>query len=176
MVSNLHKRIAATLGEKKAVILGNQGCSVWDTLLYPAHLNKDDWQKRYKTDDLRVVKEICESNNVQMEVNEDESIDLSYICPAIHLSKYGNYRVFINSLLAANSISPELVCFDDDSEITYEIIYELSAIAAKITVDIRWQKGDILMVDNTRIMHGRRAFSDDKRNIYIRLCSPSFAS
>jgi alpha-ketoglutarate-dependent taurine dioxygenase len=51
---------------------------------------------------------------------------------------------------------------------------ELNAIAEKITAEINWQKGDILMVDNTRIMHGRRAFVDDKRNIYIRLCSPAF--
>ena len=143
-------------------------------LKYNAHLHKDEWQKRYKTDDLSVVKEICESNNTDIQVNEDESIYLSYICPAIHRSKYGNHQVFINSLLPTKNISPKSVCFDDGSEITDDIISELSEIADKITVDIRWQKGDILMVDNTRVMHGRRAFSDDKRDIYLRLCSPSF--
>jgi len=143
-------------------------------LKYNGHSNKDEWQKKYKTDDLSVVKEICKSNKTDIQVNEDESIDLSYICPAIHLSKHGNYPVFINSLLPAKSLSPKVVCFDDDSEITDDIISELSEIAAKITVDICWQKGDILMVDNTRVMHGRRAFADDKRDIYLRLCSPSF--
>lgn len=143
-------------------------------LKYRVHLHKDDWPKRYKTDDLTVVKEVCESNNIQMEFNEDGSINTRYVISAIHLSKYGNHPVFINSLLPAKSLYPKVIFFDDDSEITDDIISELDAIAAKITVDIRWQKGDILMLDNTRIMHGRRAFSDDKREIYIRLCSPSF--
>ncbi len=31
------------------------------------------------------------------------------------------------------------------------------------------------MIDNTRILHGRRAFADDQRDIYIRLCSPAFS-
>lgn len=143
-------------------------------LKYNSHLNKDEWKKRYKTDDLSVIKQICESNRINIQVNEDESINLHYTCPAIHLSKYGNHPVFINSLLPTKSLYPKVVCFDDDSEITDDIISELSEIAAKTTVDIHWQKGDILMVDNTRIMHGRRAFTDDRRDIYLRLCSPSF--
>ncbi|MGA9377511.1 MAG: TauD/TfdA family dioxygenase [Phormidium sp.] len=143
-------------------------------LKYNGHLNQDEWKKRYKTDDLSVIKQICESNKINIQVNENESIDLHYTCPAIHLSKYGNHPVFINSLLPTKSLYPKAVCFDDDSEITDDIISELSEIAAKTTVDIRWQKGDILMVDNTRIMHGRRAFADDQRDIYLRLCSPSF--
>ena len=76
--------------------------------------------------------------------------------------------------MAAKHINPELVCFDDDSEITDEIMSELNEIAERITIEISWQKGDILMIDNTRIMHGRRAFEDEQRDIYIRLCSPSF--
>lgn len=51
---------------------------------------------------------------------------------------------------------------------------ELNEIAERISIEISWQKGDILMIDNTRIMHGRRAFEDKQRDIYIRLCSPSF--
>ena len=51
---------------------------------------------------------------------------------------------------------------------------ELNQIAERITTNINWKKGDILMIDNTRIMHGRRAFTDETREIYIRLCSPNF--
>ena len=60
---------------------------------------------------------------------------------------------------------------DTFTKFTNELLNE---IAERITAEINWQKGDILMVDNTRIMHGRRAFMDDKRDIYIRLCSPAF--
>lgn len=82
--------------------------------------------------------------------------------------------VFINSLLPAKHRAANSVFFDDDSEIPDDIIAELNEIADKITMKISWQKGEIMMVDNTRIMHGRRAFSDNQRDIYLRLCSPAF--
>jgi alpha-ketoglutarate-dependent taurine dioxygenase len=143
-------------------------------LKYIGHLDKENWQKRYKTDNFKVVDEICKRNNYIMQINEDESIDLQYICPAIHPSRCGKYRVFINSLLPVKRRNPDVVSFDDNSEISDEIISEIDKLAEKITTEILWQKGDILMVDNTRIMHGRRAFSDNQRDIYLRLCSPAF--
>jgi alpha-ketoglutarate-dependent taurine dioxygenase len=143
-------------------------------LKYLGHLNKEAWQKRYKTDDLAVVVQTCKRKNLLMQINEDESIDLQYICPAIHLSRCGKYQTFINSLLPAKHRYKNRLCFDDDSEITDDIVSELNEIAEKITTEISWKKGDILMVDNTRIMHGRRAFSDNQRDIYLRLCSPAF--
>lgn len=143
-------------------------------LKYVAHLNKEDWQKRYKTDDIRVVEQACKSNDVQFQMNADESIDLQYICSAIHPSRCGEYTVFINSLLPTKHLAPNKISFDDNSEISDDIVSEITEIAERLTTDITWQKGDILMVDNTRIMHGRRAFSDNQRDIYIRLCSPAF--
>ena len=143
-------------------------------LKYHSHLDKDAWRNRYKTDDLRVVEQICKNNDAELQINEDESIDTYYICPAIHPSRNGKYMVFINSLLPAMVFYPQNISFDDGSDIDNEIMSELNGIADRMTTEIYWQKGDILMVDNTRIMHGRRAFTDDKRNIYIRLCSPAF--
>ena len=143
-------------------------------LKYHTHLDKDAWRKRYKTEDLSLVEQICQSNDVRLQINEDKSIDTYYICPAIHPSKDRKYMVFINSLLPAKILYPDNISFDDGSDIDNEIMSELNEIAQRITAEIYWQKGDILMVDNTRIMHGRRAFADDKRDVYIRLCSPAF--
>jgi alpha-ketoglutarate-dependent taurine dioxygenase len=138
------------------------------------HLDKEAWHKRYKTNDLRVLEQTCRSNNLILQINEDESINIQYICPAIHLSRCGKYRIFINGLLVVKQLAPNAVCFDDDSEITDDIVSELYEMAERITTEISWKTGDILMVDNTRMMHGRRAFSDTQRDIYLRLCSPAF--
>ncbi len=138
-------------------------------LKFRGHLEKDIWIKKYKTDDLNVLKQLCKSNDLHLQINHDESIDIHYICSAIHPSSTGVDSVFINSLLPAKSLSPEAVSFDDDSEIDAEIMLELNSIAEKITLEIGLETGDILMVDNTRIMHGRRAFQDDTRDIYLRL-------
>jgi alpha-ketoglutarate-dependent taurine dioxygenase len=59
--------------------------------------------------------------------------------------------------------------------ITDDIVSEINKIAERLITEISWQKGDILMLDNTRIMHGRRAFFDNQRDIYLRLCSPAFS-
>lgn len=143
-------------------------------LKFVGHNTKEAWTKRYKTNNLNSLKRIFESNDVGLHINEDESIDTHYICPVVHPSKSGNNLVFINSLLPAICMYPNSVTFDDDSEIDDEVMAQLNNIAEKLAVKIEWQKGDILMIDNTRVMHGRRAFLDDSRDIYLRLCSPSF--
>nr|WP_256386546.1 TauD/TfdA family dioxygenase [Hydrocoleum sp. CS-953] len=145
-------------------------------LKFCAHQKNEDWQRVFKTNDLNVVKEICNNQGKEVQINEDGSINLVFISSAIHNSTMAENPVFINSLLAGKHLNPKgkNIRFDDDSEITDEIMSELNEIAEKITIEISWQKGDILMIDNTRIMHGRRAFNDEKRDIYIRLCSPAF--
>ncbi|MGF1488640.1 MAG: TauD/TfdA family dioxygenase [Prochloraceae cyanobacterium] len=143
-------------------------------LKFPAKLSKETWQRRYKTEDIETLKQIAADNDLKIEINEDLSITKIYQCSAFNQSQDGKERIFINSLLAAKYFNPNLVCFEDGSEITEEIVSELNEIAERIIVEINWQKGDILMVDNERVMHGRRAFSDEKRDIYIRLCAPAF--
>lgn len=144
-------------------------------LKFTVSMSKEEWQKKYKTDNLHSLSEMCQKNNNNLKISEDQSILIEYICPAIILSRCGKYQVFINSLLPTKQLSPKVLKFEDDSEITDDVVVELNEIAERITTGVSWQKGDILMIDNTRILHGRRAFSDEKRDIYIRLCSPAFS-
>jgi alpha-ketoglutarate-dependent taurine dioxygenase len=143
-------------------------------LKFTVRMNKEQWLIKYKIDDVNQLREICKNHDTHLTIYEDESVLLEYICPVIFTSKCGNYKVFINSLLPSIQLNPDVLKFDDDSQITDELMGELNGIADKITTDICWNQGDILMIDNTRIMHGRKAFTDEKREIYIRLCSPAF--
>ncbi|WP_254445349.1 TauD/TfdA family dioxygenase [Anabaena sp. UHCC 0204] len=143
-------------------------------LKFRAKMSQEQWQKKYKIDDVNQLEEICANNNTLVTIYEDQSILLEYICSLVIPSRCGNHQVFINSLLPAMQLNPDVLRFDDDSPIPDELMAELNGIAEKITTNICWQKGDILMIDNTRIMHGRRAFTDETREIYIRLCSPAF--
>jgi len=145
-----------------------------NNLKFTVRMSKEGWQKKYQIDKLKQLEEICRNNNTRLKIFDDQSIILEYISPAIIPSKCGKYQVFINSLLPTKQLSPNILKFEDDSDIPEEVVSELNKIAEKITTEISWQKGDILMIDNTRILHGRRAFSDDQRDIYIRLCSPAF--
>ncbi|WP_445628375.1 TauD/TfdA family dioxygenase [Nostoc sp. DSM 114167] len=144
-------------------------------LKFTVRISQEDWQKKYQTNDLNQLEKMCQNNNTHLTVNNDKSILLEYISPAIIPSRCGKYQVFINSLLPTKQLSPKILNFEDDSEIPEEVVSELNEVAEKITTEISWQKGDILMIDNTRILHGRRSFVDDQRDIYIRLCSPAFS-
>ncbi|MDZ8026313.1 MAG: TauD/TfdA family dioxygenase [Nostoc sp. DedQUE11] len=145
-----------------------------NNLKFTVRMSEEDWNIKYQTNDLSKLEEMCHKNNTHLQINADQSILLEYICPGIIPSRCGKYQVFINSLLPTKQLSPKILKFEDDSEIPDEVMSELNEIAEKITTEISWQKGDILMIDNTRILHGRRAFADDQRDIYIRLCSPAF--
>ena len=52
------------------------------------------------------------------------------------------------------------------------VVYEqLASVSAGLTFEVEWQAGDVLMVDNTRMMHGRRPVLDDDRLIWTRFGS-----
>ncbi|PLZ22754.1 taurine catabolism dioxygenase TauD [Fischerella thermalis CCMEE 5273] len=138
------------------------------------------WPKIYQTNDLAVVEKVCNDNDMLLKVNEAEkSITTEYITSAIVLSRCGHYKVFLNNILPvieqeAQGRNNSLVRFEDDSPIPENVIDELKEITGRLTQLVAWQKGDILMVDNTRLLHGRRTFSDNQRDIYVRLCNPAF--
>lgn len=142
---------------------------------YPAQA----WQKIYQTDDLGLVEKVCHDNEMQLEVNADRSITTKYVTSALIESRDGNYQVFINNILPVvdqeqQGKNSSLVRFEDDSKIPDEIISEIKNVTDKLTYLVSWQKGDILMVDNTRLLHGRKSFSDTQRDIYVRLCEAAF--
>jgi alpha-ketoglutarate-dependent taurine dioxygenase len=143
---------------------------------YPA----DVWQKIYQTDDLSVVEKACDDNDMQLVVNPDESITTEYVSSAIQPSRCGNNKVFINNILPVveqelKGGNSSIVRFEDGSTLPEDIINEIKDVTDRLTYLVSWQKGDILMVDNTRLLHGRRSFSDDQRDIYVRLCNAAFS-
>lgn len=143
-------------------------------LKFTRYQNKQMWQQRYKTDDLKVVIKICESNDVHLKINEDQSIVTEYISPAIFPSRCGKYKIFINTLLPVKQYIPNNIVFEDGTEITDDIVQDLIEISNRISIPIQVQKGDILMIDNTRVLHGRRAFADNQREMYVRIGDPNF--
>ncbi len=144
-------------------------------LKFVVKMTKEEWQKKYKIEDFNEFKEICKNNYTNLKRYDNDSVRIEYICPAVTSSRCGNHQVFINSILPTMQLNPQVLRFEDDSEIPTDVMTELNEIAERLTTEIAWRKGDILMIDNTRIMHGRRDFTDEKRDIYIRLCSPAFA-
>ena len=107
---------------------------------------------KFKFDDINELEQMCKRNDTQLTIYEDRSILFQYICPVVIPSRCGKYQVFINSLLPAMQLNPDVLKFDDDSEIPDELIDELNGIAERITTNIDWKKGDILMIDKLNFL------------------------
>lgn len=59
---------------------------------------------------------------------------------------------------------------DHDAEASQHISKVFAALTEQHAINIDWKKYDVLMVDNTRFMHGRRKFTG-RRNVQLRMYS-----
>ena len=103
--------------------------------------------------------------NYTWEWLQDENLKVTTpVLPAIRRLDDGR-KVFFNQLIAAyqgwkdsRNQDSKKIQFGDGSDISEESMDDVCEIAEKITYDHFWQKGDLLLVDNFLVMHGRRPF------------------
>lgn len=86
--------------------------------------------------------------------------------------------VFFNQIVAAaagwtvadDDREPRL-CFGDDSIMKQKDLADAIDAAYQHTVDLKWQTGDVALLDNLKVMHGRRSF-EGSRSVLASLCNP----
>lgn len=151
-----------------------QSCFHRQRLKYIRSYQRQDWQARFLTDDIAVVKQFCHDNGLRITLHTDDSIDTEYVFPGVMQPSRSDRPVFINNLLPViwqeeHGSTNNIVRWEDGSQISADIIEETQAAAERCTRLVAWQPQEILMVDNTRVLHGRRAFDDNHREIYTRM-------
>ena len=79
-------------------------------------------------------------------------------------------RVFFNQLIAAfrgwkdaRNDPRKSICFGDNSEIPAESMQIAIDLADELSFDLAWQAGDVALIDNYLVMHGRRPFVGERR-------------
>jgi len=75
-------------------------------------------------------------------------------------------EVFFNQLIAAYlgwKNGAKAIHFGDDSPLAEGDMKLVCALADTLTFDVPWQAGDLVLVDNFRVMHGRRPFEGTRR-------------
>jgi alpha-ketoglutarate-dependent taurine dioxygenase len=110
-----------------------------------------------------VEKALNNFEGVKYTINDDQSVTLAYVCSAVVKTKYGNEDSFANGIV--NEQRTRKVIFEDDSPIPDAAIDEIKEVMDRLTVAISWQSGDLVMIDNSRFLHGRQAFTDSRRKI-----------
>ncbi|MEM7278990.1 MAG: TauD/TfdA family dioxygenase [Pseudomonadota bacterium] len=91
------------------------------------------------------------------------------VLPAIRTLQDGR-RVFFNQLIAAfrgwNDVrneSSKAICFGDGSEISATDMQVAIDLGDQLSFDLAWESGDVVLIDNYLVMHGRRPFSGERR-------------
>ncbi|MFG3284537.1 TauD/TfdA family dioxygenase [Streptomyces sp. NPDC048111] len=121
--------------------------------------------------DLIDLAKLFGEDKLQIRANDDGSIHYVYKVPAAHPTLFGERLAFANSILGPSyHYEKPRIAFADDTEIPAQALEDIEKVTASLTEDIDWQDGDVAIVDNTRVMHGRRAIEDaDRRKIYVAL-------
>jgi len=90
--------------------------------------------------------------------------DLDYQLTIKPLTKKKGLTAFANALLGPSfNYQPPTYHFADGCEIDQELLDELAGYAEAHTFELQWQDGDMILIDNNRIMHGRRAIEGDPK-------------
>lgn len=164
-------------------------------LKYLRHLSQSQWREAFQTSEIDVVRTWCNENDATLVADEEGgSIRIEYTSSATFKNPRLHEEVFINPLfivyhfeqavksgLAARAIGsflgndcPIIVRLEDGSEVPEMLVKEVEQTAEELAANVSWERGDILMIDNTRVLHGRREYLGSDRNIYFRAGDPAF--
>ena len=131
------------------------------------------WNALFGTDEVDEAKTLLGSySGVHVRTNNgndmDEIIAFDYSVMAAQPSKFHKATAFANSILMVPSgafgISSSYgrnmnVSFQGGAPISDAVRTEIAITAHSMTRKICWQEGDIVALDNTRLMHGRDPFA-----------------
>ncbi len=179
---------AATEGSQTTVCDGNL---VWDALSastrerflaqpiqYSRHVEAAKWKffvfhslqgrkplEQIEYSDLAAIYE--GHQGASAELKPDGAIHYTYQVPAAHPTQFSDRIAFANSMLGPSyNYEKPKITFADDSPIPEPILKEIAEVSERLTENIEWQNGEVVLIDNTRVMHGRRAIKDPQRTIY----------
>ncbi|MBW4592770.1 MAG: amino acid adenylation domain-containing protein [Brasilonema angustatum HA4187-MV1] len=156
--SNLRERLA----EKK--------------LMYTRHYTDGldvSWQDFFRTNDKSIVENYCRQAGIDFEWYHNDNLVTRQIRPAVAVHPKSSERVFFNQIqlhhiayldtevresllsLFGEKKLPRNVYYGDGTPIEDEVIAEINEVFQQSKTSFPWQKGDILMLDNMLVAHGR---------------------
>lgn len=108
--------------------------------------------------------------NQQAIVNSDDSLTYHLTISPCIKGAFSNNLAFANAILGPsfNYQAPK-VMLSNGEEISTQLKQELTVLAERFTHEVQWQDGDLVLIDNKRVMHGRREIQGDlaNRQLYI---------
>lgn len=139
------------------------------------------WQASFHTNSKQVVESYCRENAIEFEWKSNNRLRTFQVRPAIVKhpktgeTAWFNHIAFwhistleseLRKMLLMNFQEEDLpynTYYGDGSSIDASVIDEICQSYKKETVYFSWQKGDLLMLDNVLVAHGRDSFSGNRK-------------
>jgi alpha-ketoglutarate-dependent taurine dioxygenase len=133
------------------------------------------WQSTLSAGNREQAETKLRNLNYDWQWQDDGSLSVTTpVLPAVRQLKDGR-TVFFNQLIAAfrgwkdvRNSGEKSICFGDGSAIDIAHMGLAIELADELTFDIPWQSGDVAVLDNFLVMHGRRPF-EGKRAVLASL-------
>jgi amino acid adenylation domain-containing protein len=140
-----------------------------------------DWQEFFRTNDRREVEAKCREAGMKWEWLGDDGLRTMKRAAAIIKHPETGEEVFFNQI-QAHHVSclddgvresllslfgeeglPRNVYFGDGGRISGEEMKEVEEAYESVAVEFSWERGDVLMVENMLVAHGRRAYRGERK-------------
>ena len=158
-------------------------------ILYVRNLVKGfglSWQDVYQTNDKSVVEKYCIDKGINFEWLEPDNLRISWTRPAIRIHPVTNEEIWFNHGFFFNASNldesvheaignkmmlPFNTFYGDGTEIEPEVIEEIREAYNQTKVSFKWKQGDVLLLDNMLMAHGRNSYTGD-RKILVAMNNP----
>ena len=93
----------------------------------------------------------------------------TFYAPVLHKPMFSDETAFANFLLFARYYhnNRNFPTFENKIEIPDDVCLELKQVTDRLKVALKWQQSDLLMLDNTRFMHGRNTIEDVNHRVIL---------
>jgi hypothetical protein len=141
------------------------------------------WQETFETNDKKVVEEFCKASQTDLLWKPDGGLKIIQERRGIITHPVTGEEVWFNQIdqfhpshlheeiyetlmmiYEGNKAElPMYVSFGDDSEITDQMVSHIRQTIDSVTIYRPWKKGDLLLLDNVLVCHGRSPYTGDRK-------------
>lgn len=167
-----------TLGTRTAI---NFGPKATDQSASYGHMDQRGWNHAFETDNPEKVEAICAERGLQPIWNDDGSLTvLNVLDPFVCHPRTGKklYRSILHMKpqaeqgldmeISKTKKTPTGATLGDGNRLTAEEMAHIDALCDKVTYAWPWRDGDLMMLDNLQVWHGRNPY-EGKRDVQVAL-------
>jgi alpha-ketoglutarate-dependent taurine dioxygenase len=129
------------------------------------------WKYSFKTSCKKQVEEMCKNLYEKIEWLDDNSLrTVSFKMPGVRFDERLGKWTWFNQIMPAffcwydtRNEKSKAVTFGDGTEFDSEIVAECHEILRENCVEFKWERGDVLFLDNMLVLHGRNTYIPPRR-------------